>query len=210
MQLAISETMNQDALSNIAAFADNSGSSLTYMRFSKGEFTYGADNDVIDDDVEFVPDMSTLSRGYVCWVKASVAGEVMSPIASGKRITEADLPDYGPYEDGDGWREQTSIEFRRVPDGARFMFKTSSRGGTQALQKLSSEFAARMKVSKEFSLPIITMTPDSYKHERYGKIHVPKFTVVGWTATAANDSDEIVAEIVDEKPAKAKRDSVLG
>jgi hypothetical protein len=206
---AIEVSMDTDAVSNIAAFAMASGSQLTYMRYSKGEFTAGADGEVIDEDVEFVPDMSTLSRGYVIWKKGAAVAEVMAPVASGKRVSESDLPDHGPYEENDGPREQTSIEFRRVPDGARYMFKTSSRGGTQALQKLGAEFANRMKISREPSFPIVNMVSSSYKHERYGKIFVPVFQVVGWTATAANDG-AIEAEIVEAPTKGKKRDSVLG
>jgi len=206
---AIEVNMDKDALSNIAAFATTSGSHPAYMRYSKGEFTATPDGEVIDEDVEFVPDMSTLARGYTIWKNATVVAEVMAPVASGKRITESDLPDHGPYAENDGPREQTSIEFRRVPDGKSYRFSTSSRGGTQALQKLTAEFANRMKISREPSFPIVNMVSSSYKHERYGKIFVPVFRVVGWTATAANDG-AIEAEIVEAPTKGKKRDSVLG
>lgn len=196
--------MNADALNALEDFSnDASTGNFQFLKFDHkvGEFVYGMEENIVEEDEKYAVNTDSLSRGFICWRGGNAVGEVMAPVMSGRIIKEADLEDHGPYKkDTDGWKAQTSIEFQSLDTGETLLFKTGSKGGTSAIGSVSKEVVARVKRGETDIIPIVEMSSGSYKHRDYGKIHTPKFTVIDWVAPAgaAND-DAIEGELVDDE-----------
>jgi hypothetical protein len=127
--------------------------------------------------------MSTLARGFICWKSNEVADEQMQLVSvPGEAIKKEDLIDHGPYDgDMDGWRTQAQVNLRSLENGMEMLFKTSSKGGLNAISSVSKEFSNQLKLGpKEMPVPIITLEPGFYKHKEFGKIFFPKLNVVRW------------------------------
>jgi hypothetical protein len=56
----------------------------------------------------------------------------------------------------------------------------SSYGAQKAIKKLIGEFMRRGGVAN----PIVELGLESYQHDTYGRVYVPKLTVVGWDEAA--------------------------
>ncbi len=168
-------------------YADETSNLQTeFLKFTKqGEFIHGADEQRIEDTEEFAFNMSTLARGFICWKANEVVDEQMSLVSvAGGVIKKEDLEDHGPYEgDMDGWNDQAQVNLRSLETGTEMLFKTSSRGGLNAISGISKEFANKLKLApKEMPVPIITLEPGFYKHKEFGKIFYPKFNIARWVA----------------------------
>ena len=207
--------VDSNALAALEQFgASGNAQGISFLRFSKGEFVAGIEESQIEPDEEFAANIPTLSHGYICWKDGAPVDEQMASVISGATIQESSLPDHGPYEDGDGWREQSSIEFVHMETGERFRFATSSRGGRGALANLAREYATHLKAGAPGVVPVVAMVADSYKHEKYGKVHVPTFPVLRWVGADLDDvveMEEVEDDIPwpeEEKPVKRARRAV--
>ena len=207
----MNEMMRINDPSALAAFDDFAATSGTasvqYLKFTKaGEFLYGQEENVVEDDEQFAADMQSLSQGFICWKEGQCAGETMAPVVSGRTIKKADLEDYGPYEGNDGWKEQSTIEFTSLETGEKLLFKTSSRGGLGALSALAKEFSARVRSGTRKIVPVIVMKTSHYKHAKYGKIYTPKFEVIDWLLPpGAEDDGAVEGEVIPADPPKRRK-----
>lgn len=183
-----------DALASIEQFAtDAGGADVMYLKFTRtGDFVYGVEENVVEDDEQFAVNMASLQRGYICWMEGQVAGEEMRHVTSGQSVRLHDLPE---IQGSDGWREQVSVEMTNLETGDRLLFKSSSKGGLGAIAHLAREFADNAKRGADKIVPVVTCETSSYKHSSYGKIFVPKFPVVDWLAPA-----DVDAQIAGEDP----------
>ena len=194
-ELAVVST---DALAAFDAFVDDAGAAnVQYLKFVKGEFVHGAEEMSIDPEEQFAVDVMSLRHGFICWGDGAVLGEEMKRVVDG-RVDEDGLEDY--TDQGGEWRDQTSIEFTSLDDGAVYQFKTSSFGGRKAVAQVVSAVSQRRKKGESAGVPVITMGGDSYRHQKYGKVFVPVFSVVDWLAPGQSDhsNDPVEGEIVDE------------
>ena len=194
---------NETTLSNFAQFAHEADAGqVQFLKFTKnGQFIYGQEESIVDEDDLFAANLNTLSRGYICWKDGVVVGEVMALVSTSQQVPFSSLPAHGPYEGGDGWKEQSSIEFENLNTGDTLEFKSSSKGGRVALGALSREFIDNLKRGEDKIVPVVSMVATNYKHDKYGKIYNPKFEVDHWLG-GNNDAED---EVVEETPPKRKR-----
>jgi hypothetical protein len=195
---------NNSALQNLASFvADEATQSVQFLKFTKdGLFVYGMEEAVVAADEEFQVDMDSLSRGWICWKDGRPVDEVMVPVAAGNPPRRNELDDYGPYEDGGGWREQVAINFVSFETGETLAFKSSSSGGRNAIATLSKSFMDRLRSGKPDVIPVVNMVPSSYKHQKFGKINVPTFKVIDWIKPDGADfpdAEVVEVEVVEEQ-----------
>jgi hypothetical protein len=191
---------------------EGGGEQVQFCKFSKGKFMYGAEDALVLEDEEFAVDMGSLSKGFICWVDGSPVEESMQLVSQGL-ISRDSLTDHGPYDQGDGWKEQISLNFTNLETGEVLKFSSSSNGGRKAITALASKFASRLKSGAADIVPVVNMVPSSYKHPKFGNVDIPKFEVVSWLTPAGLDEvmagdetdDEgfVEAEIVEEVKAPA-------
>ncbi len=173
------------ALATLDQFArDAGGSNAQFLKFAKGEFTFGLEGNIVEQDEQFAANMGSLSRGFICWGDGEPLGEEMAPVWEASKLRRADLEDFS--NEGGEWVEQASIEFTSLETDEVLVFKTSSHGGRKALGALAKAFSDRMKSGEDTVVPVVQMLSESYKHKAYGKVFVPSFEIVDWLAPAGD------------------------
>jgi len=207
-------TTSETALANFEKFALGADSSLVqFLKFAKtGQFVYGQEEAVVDEDDRFIASMDTLSKGFICWKDGKPMGEEMARLTSNFSINKSELEDFSPYtKPGDGWKDQTSLEFINVETEETLLFKASSHGGQKALGALTKEVIDRVKRGETNLIPVVAMVPGSYKHKDFGKIYFPKFEVQKWVSSAEDldgfddegNADNSVIEVVKNQPKRS-------
>ena len=125
-------------LQQSASTASGGGSGL-YMKFAKGDWTYGQEETDVEADSEWVVNPHGFKHGWVGWgdkahnTAGTKLGEQMVPANN-------PLPLQGALDDIQGeWSQQVSMEMLCVSgsdQGTAVIFNTSSVGGRTLYQKL--------------------------------------------------------------------------
>jgi hypothetical protein len=189
----------------------------TLLRFSKGEFIAGQENEKILIGARFVACMDTLKTGYVYWQSSAPVEERMGLVAEDfqlpKRKELGDL-DQGTWErdvEGrprDPW-QLTNHLFLRDEKGEVYKFSTSSRGGISAIGELCKAYAKHIRQHPNQD-PIVELDVGSYPHREkaIGRVKFPIFRVVGFT-NKGDDTENVTRaespkQSPDGRPAVAK------
>lgn len=167
----------------------SSGALFTKFDGNTGKWSYGKDQEEIEKGTRVALNAAEIRRGWICWKDGEVQQETMVRIVDGSPPAKGELPDYGPFDrDQDGWREQSSVEFRDVEGGEQFLFKTSSKGGRIAVANLVKDYGRSFQ-QHPGELAIVELGNVSFdaKDERgrkLGKKYAPAFKIVGWQSEA--------------------------
>ena len=175
-----------------AAYGRAVGTDTPFLKFVKGQFRYGVDDEVLPLGTRLVPHMAGLKAGFIKWKDGAPEDEAMVRIAEGKPIPQReDLgdDDRNAWETDpngtpqDPWQVCDTLPMKDPETGQEFVFSTGSRGGIGAVGKLSTAYGwQRHKLADK--LPIIEIGSDSYRHKTYGDVSYPTFRIVGWQSEA--------------------------
>jgi hypothetical protein len=167
-------------------------SGALFMKFdgNKGEYSFGKDQEELELGTRLAMNHRELKRGWICWKDGEVQGEVMVRIMDGPPPSKSSLEDHGPYDDDkDGWREQSSVQFRDIESGEEFLFKTSSKGGRIAVANLvrdfGKEFAKHPNELAIVELQNVSFDAKDEKGKKLGKKYAPVFKVAAWESEEA-------------------------
>lgn len=193
------------------------GNTGDFLKFSKGEWLKGQNDDEIKIGTQLVANLEDLSVGWIQWADKKPVVREMGLLAQGHvpaRRTELGLTDQTEWEvDKDGkpqdpWSFTNELPVVDLDTGEQMTISMSSKGGIGAIGNLckayGKERAARL--AKDM-VPVIELDRDSYKHKEYGKTYVPVLKLAGWMENGAvpaqpvgeADDEELVAAA--EKPA---------
>lgn len=177
-----------------------SGNSMPIMRMLKadGSWVYGADSTEVEEDAEWAIPPDSLAQGFIAWHAGKVEGERMATFGK-PAVDPSSLPE---VKAKNGWEEQVGfglVCLTGEDEGTKAVFKTNTKGGTEAWNNVFDAIKARAVAGKPFT-PRVRLTNSSYQHAEYGRIYKPIFEVVGWVG----DEDEDVAQIEDEAPKRRK------
>ena len=176
-----------------SAYGREVGSDTPFLKFVKGKFQFGVDDEVLPISTKLVPHMAELRAGFLKWRDGEPVDEVMVRIAEDKPIPqreELDDQDEAAWQlDPNGapldpWALTNTLPFKDPETGQEFVFTTSSKGGINAVRRLSSAFGSQRHKHGD-KLPIVTIGSGSYKHRIYGEVHVPVLKITGWQGEAA-------------------------
>jgi hypothetical protein len=131
--------------------------------------------------------MDELRIGWIRWENDKPAEELMGRLIDRPRVPHREELGYEersqwePGADGprDPWQLTNTLPLVKVNDGTECKFTTSSRGGINAIAKLSGQYS-RVRAKHANEWPIISLEVGSYQHDRYGKIKFPIFRIAGW------------------------------
>ena len=189
------------------------GTDTPFLKFVKGQYKYGVDDEVLPLGTRLVPHMAELKAGFIKWKDGTPDAEVMVRIAEGKPIPQReDLGDndrnaWETDPNGtpqDPWQEINTLPMKDPETGQEFIFTTGSRGGIDAIGKLSTKYG-RQRHKQTGKLPVIETGSDSYVHRKRSiDIGVPTLDIVAWEAEAGliagekggDDLDEVLDHIV--------------
>jgi len=157
----------------------SSGGDFQYLKMSKsGDWVYGSEETEVNGNSAFVIDPNSYAQGFVAWDEGELIDEKMA-LAGQTPVLQADLPDISPVR----WDAQVAFALKGIEgaeEGVQMLYKTSSKGGKDAIAKLLSEIIERAKAGKTEICPVVILDKSSYKHKKYGKIFTPILTVDEW------------------------------
>lgn len=171
-----------------------------------GIWVYGQENTEVEDDSLWAVNPLSIQHGYVCWTnkekgegKNELLGEVYAPMA-------ADPVDFANLKDhGWPWKPAACVTLKCTSgedEGVEVVFKPSSAGGMNVMQKLLTEIEKQLDTGTDAIVPVVELSNDNYIHKQYGKTYVPILDVDSWLTMDGPAAEEAVQQ--EEKPARAK------
>ena len=196
-----------------AAYGATVGTDTPFLKFVKGQFKFGVDDEVLPLGTRLVPHMAELKAGYIKWRDGVPEAEVMVRIAEAEPIPQREglgddnRNDWETDSNGapqDPWQECNTLPMKDPETGQEFVFTTGSRGGIGAIGKLASGYG-RARHKQADKLPVIQIGSDSYRHKTYGDVSYPTFKIVEWRSEGAliageENGAKVDAELDDEIP----------
>lgn len=170
------------------------------LKYSKGDYLAGQDNDDVPIGTRLVVAMETLETGWIKWVdnkpeqmRIGLVGEGFAPPKRGELgDTDEDLWEIDEQSGRrrDPWNLTTQVVMQPLDwDGSNnddlYTFVTQSRGGLNAVGSLSKAYGAKIRQQPDV-YPVIELGSDHYDHpdKQFGRIKIPVFTVVNWVPKA--------------------------
>lgn len=192
------------------------------LKFSKGDWLLGQDEDEIPVGTRYVVSMDNLMVGWVKWSDNKPVEQIMGRVVEGyappRRDTLGDN-DKETWEVGTDGKERDPWQFSNQvlmkPVGKQYdteiaiTFVTSSKGGIGAIGELCKKYGKEMR-TREGQCPIVEIGVDSYNHpnKEFGRIKTPVITLVGWEKGSLFDVEAAAAAAAEEdaKPKGKKAD----
>jgi hypothetical protein len=164
--------------------------SRKFLKHVKGQYVAGTDGATIPIGTEMVVQPDGIELGWIHWADGRPDDERIGRLADGyRRPTRKELGDndqttWPRDENGvpsDPWRETWSVPMADIATGEPYLFTTGSKGGSDALKKLSSAWAAHAR-AKPDEYPVVRLSAGSYMHpiKSRGRIFFPIFEILDW------------------------------
>lgn len=175
-----------------SAYGEQASSQKTFLKYQKGEWTYGQNDTEVAIGTRLVANMAGLKAGWVKWWDGKPAEEQLEFVSAGvapptrKSLGDTDPGEWEKDNEGrprDPWQFTNTLPMKDAASGEEYVFSTSSRGGIGAIGALCKEYGKAYRM-KPGMLPVIELGSDSYKHPTYGKVHTPLLKLVEWVKEA--------------------------
>lgn len=172
-----------------AAYGQEAASgSGDFLKFSKGEYLKGQNDDEVAIGTRLAANMAELSIGWIRWEDGKPAERRMGLLAQGHKPEARDslgYTDQSQWEEDengkpkDPWNFTNELPLANPETGEQMTFSASSKGGIGAIGNLCKAYGREYR-AREGQVPIIELQRDSYKHKVYGKTYVPLIPIVDW------------------------------
>ena len=200
----VSRDALKGALNNAAMTMPRVGGDKQFLKMDKGngDWIYGQDETVVEDDSLWAANPASFLHGYISWDKnQQVEGEVMvaisRPLPDVGSLRINGSPDGGPSGEH-GWQFQMAVDMVCISGadaGTIVQYKQSSVGALKALGSLTDGIGGQLEADADEIVPVIKMKSDSYKHKKWGRINNPIFEIVEWRTM---DDNSPTAEAKEE------------
>ena len=161
------------------------------LKFSKGDYMAGENNEDIPEGTEVLANMETLAVGWIKWEDNKPVEQLMGLVCEGfqppKRNT-LDATDETLWETDDQtgqprdpWQFTNQLVMKEPGGDQLYTFSTSSRGGINAMGELCKVYGKHFRSAPD-AMPVVSLDVGSYMHSNkaFGKIKFPILTVKGW------------------------------
>ena len=184
------------------------------LRFTKGKWVYGQQNQVPADNSTFIVNPMSLSIGYIAW-KDKKPTERMAkigepPITADSLPSDMGLNSIGPNANQPvTWQPQVAITLMGLsgPEkGKTFVYKTSSKGGCGAVAALKDAVALQASQLPTHFFPVVKLGVDGYDNATYATyVYTPVFDIQHFVDPEGNQFVE-PEQLADEnaKPRRKK------
>ena len=188
----------------------------TLLKFSKGDFLAGQDEDEVAVGTRFVANMDEMLVGWIRWESNRPTDHVMGKVSDGYQAPRRnDLGDNDKAQwevDSDGkprdpWQFSNYLLMKGTgDDDSLYTFTSSSKGGLNALGDLCKAYGKAMR-QRPTEYPVVAVGVGSYQHPNrdYGRIKFPTFEVVGWASKDVFADEATIVPGEDPEPAPAKK-----
>ena len=157
------------------------------LKFNKGEWLAGQEEEEISLGSKFVAATHLLQSGWIRWEDSAPAEIIMGLRADGFRpppretLGHTDKSKWGELngQQIDPWR-RTDVLLMADPETREiYTFSPMSEGGLGAVKALIKEYGTNMRQHPN-DIPIVELGSSWYKHAQFGKVHKPVLTVIEW------------------------------
>lgn len=182
-----------------------------YMKFdgNSGTYSYGSTADELAPGSLLAMNALSLERGHICWKDEKVVDEIMVHFSKGAPPSKADLPDHGPYDDGDGWQEQSVITFKMIEEPFHeLIFKATGIAKRNAVSRVVGDFMKSYKTNPGL-VPIVEIDEVEFESKAKGargaRKHAPVFKIIDWrpeedlVALTEGSEDDYVEDGVEQE-----------
>jgi hypothetical protein len=191
-------TVNETAIAAFGAAASAlGGDSKPFIRFDKGDWYTGQDNQELPHGTKLAVDMMHAEWGWIRWKDQKPVDRRMVTIASGQppaaRDTLGGLDEALWDVDASGkrrdpWQRTIELPVREVSgDKRELLIAGSSKGFEGACKRLFKTFGEQMRLNGG-KVPIVELRSDKYQHAQYGMVKVPDLPLVEWKTAAELES----------------------
>jgi hypothetical protein len=168
------------------------------LKFNKfGEWVAGEEAKEITEDARLMIDMEEFYVGWIKWEDSRPTEQVMGRVLDGftppRRSELGDTErEYWPADSSgsprDPWQFSNYLVMMDMETRELYTYATASRGGLQAIGKLSTSYGKRMR-HRPNQFPIVTLQVSSYEHpnKQFGTIKIPVLSIAGWGGRAKID-----------------------
>lgn len=176
-----------------AAYGAQAAGAKTFLKYAKGDYTAGANDEEVPLGTRLVANMAELQAGWQRWWDGKPSQEVMELVGSGKappkrhELGDNDQALWEKDNEGrprDPWSFTNVLPLKNHETGDEYVFSIASRGGIGAIGQLCKEYGKVYRM-KPGQLPVIELQSDSYMHPTYKKVFVPKLVLVDWADEAS-------------------------
>jgi hypothetical protein len=171
----------------IANMAKAGPARVGFLKMSKdGVWSFGIDDEEIDAEQRVYIDPNGFVHGWQLWadtdipgVQSELLGEVVAPLDQPRPLEPQTHP--APAKGGT-WRALMGLS--AVFDGRPLRYTTTSYGGLAAFKALGEAYAKHFALKSGPGTPIavVSLSSESYKHKKYGKLYNPMIEVTAWVA----------------------------
>jgi hypothetical protein len=169
-----------------AAMRSRQGFDGTILKFNKGRWTAGKDQNEMNDQ-QLIAHVDQLMFGYCKWKdKRPVDYRVGFVRDRYKPPPRYKLGDNDPSKwekgDTDPWQMTFFLPLTQPNSSERYIYPTTSGHGKDALANLQEAFADNRELHPEDAdkLPLVSLSGDHYPHPEYGRVETPAFDIVRW------------------------------
>lgn len=157
-----------------------------FLKFSgnTGEFQYKGQT--IEHGSVFAFNMTEMRKGWICWKDSKPVDQKMSLVLSTERVPDKhELPDHGPYKEGEGWAEQIGVPVRDLEGGEQLEINLSNISGRNALIRLASDYGTKVRMNIDDKgqpkIPLVEVSASSFTSKNFpGTKWAPQFKIVDW------------------------------
>ena len=171
------------------AVNDEIGASFgAFLKFTKGDWTLGEDDQEVPPDARFVANLEEYYRGWVRWWDGKPTDHLIGRVIDRHRVPpreelgDLDESKWETEPSGarrDPWAKTVYLAMRDMSNDEIVCFTSSSDGGRKAVARLADHYDRKRHLFKA-KMPIVCLEQESYQHKVYGKILKPRFNVVDW------------------------------
>lgn len=174
------------------------------LKFSKGDYLCGEDQEELPEGTRLVANMGTLAIGWIKWVDGKPDQQVMGLLVEGfkppkrSELDDTNEEDWEVDEQSgqprDPWQFSNYMVLKDpgkpATDEFLYTFATSSRGGLGAIGELCKVYGKAIR-TKPDELPVVALNVTAYDHpnKKFGRIKVPVFEVVDWEPKGVGEGE---------------------
>lgn len=184
-----------------------------FLKFSKGEWLKGQNQDEVALGTRYAANMAELSIGWIRWDDGKPAERRFGLLAHGHRpetrdqLGYQDESEWEQDQEGkaiDPWTFTNELPCADPETGEQVTFSASSKGGIGAIGNLCKAYGREYR-QRDGMVPIIELGRDSYMHPVYKKTYVPVLSIVNWVENGSVPEPAATDDTAEEKPAVADK-----
>lgn len=155
-----------------------------FLTFKDGEWTFGAEHAEIEKGGLWAVNPNSFKFGFVEWFEGEAGGEYLVGVGQPYSVDDLKLEFDSEHPDHQ-IAPAIGVEFLCIggaDENVEVYFKTSTKGGVDAVNKLALQIAKNSIANPEKPIAVISFDSSSYMHKKYKrKTYTPVLNIDGFT-----------------------------